>query len=132
MSSRRSDAADMLGFQLSSRPMRNEAVRAETTEDGALQLTVPLRRRGWARALGRVLPLSEERTVELDELGARVLERCDGERTVEDFIDWFQDRWKLSFFEARGLVLYFLRQLMQRGLIAMSAPPDARAEPDDR
>ena len=125
MSGREMDSSQLLVFQLGSKPVANEAVRSEQGEDGRVRVTVPLKHRGWSSALSHILPLSAERNVELDVLGTQTLSQCDGEHTVEDLIDWFEQRWQLSFFEARGLILHFLEQLMKRGLIAVIAPPDS-------
>ena len=125
-------STQLLELQLGSKPVANEAVRSEQGEDGRVRVTVPLKHRGWSRALSHILPLSTERNVELDVLGSQVLSQCDGEHTVEDLIDWFEQRWKLSFFEARGLILHFLEQLMKRGLIAVIAPADSEANSADR
>jgi hypothetical protein len=44
---------------------------------------------------------------------------CDGRRTVEAIIEEFAADHKLSFREAQLSVTQFLRQLTQRGLIAV-------------
>lgn len=118
------DPSEMLAFQLDSVPVRNEQVKVQRGDDGSVKLTVPMRHSGWSRALRHVLPLSEERNVELDAFGSEFLSQCDGRRSVEDLIDALSEKWKLSFFESRGLVLTFLRQLMKRGLVAIVAPAD--------
>lgn len=66
-----------------------------------------------------LLPYSTHRRVELDALGAEVLDLCDGKRTVETVIEAFADRHRLSFREGQLAVSEFLRQLTQRGLTAI-------------
>ena len=92
------------------------------TEDGKLDLFVPTEKRGWRRQLRHILPLAEEKNIELDYLGAEFFSLCDGKCTVEEIVDDYMKRWNLSFFEARGLVLQFLRGLMRSGLVALATP----------
>ena len=49
---------------------------------------------------------------------------CDGAHTVEAMVDQFGERWKLSFFEARGMILTVLRKLMKDNLVVL-VPPDS-------
>ena len=112
----------LLQFQLDTRPVLNRAVTTKRTDDGGMRLSIELNRGALAKLLGSVLPLSSRKNVELDPLGAEILSRCDGECTVGDLIEQLEERWKLSFFEARGLVLQFLRDLMRRNIIVLAAP----------
>ena len=116
------DAARLLEIQMASRPVANKAVTVSRTEDGKLDLFVPTEKRGWRRQLRHILPLAEEKNIELDYLGAEFFSLCDGKCTVEEIVDDYMKRWNLSFFEARGLVLQFLRGLMRSGLVALATP----------
>jgi hypothetical protein len=115
-------SGELLQIQLASRPLVNEAARQARTAGDGLEVSVPLQRRAWGEALRHVLPLSGERNVELDRFGAEFFALCDGEHTVEQLIGLYMDRWLLSFFEARALVLSYLRTLMRHGLVALVAP----------
>lgn len=122
MSEPSSRAARLLDLQMHSLPLVNrEAVIARRGPD-KLHLSVPLQHAGWSLILKRLLPLSDRKNIELDQLGAEVLSLCDGEHAVEDIIDVFMENWMLSFFEARGLILHFLKQLMKSGFVALAAP----------
>jgi len=103
-------------------PLINEAAKVRRSEGNKVCISVPLRHRGWSLALRRVLPLSDVRNVELDRVGAEVLALCDGRRSVEDIIDAHMEAWQLSFFEARGMIFHFLKQLMKRGVVVLVAP----------
>ena len=123
MTQDRTRSADLLGLQLSSVPMINQAVQIERVGEGQLRLRVALAHRGWSRALSRILPLSSERSVELDKVGAEVLLLCDGVRSVEKIIDLHADRWLLSFFESRGMILPFLKRLMRHDFVVLATSP---------
>jgi len=112
----------LLELQLRSIPLRNEAGQVKPTTEGKTEIIVPLRHRWWSRLLQHVLPLSDTKRVELDEIGAAVYALCDGEHTVEELIELHRERWKLSFFEARAMIFAFLRQLMCRNLILLATP----------
>ncbi len=47
---------------------------------------------------------------------------------MRDLIQWFIDREKLSFFEARTLMMQYVGNMMQRALIAVELPPE---EPEE-
>lgn len=46
---------------------------------------------------------------------------------MRDLIQWFIDREKLSFFEARTLMMQYIGNMMQRALIAVELPPEEGA-----
>lgn len=100
-------------------PYRNEAMALKPRRDGGAQATVPMRRPKFlVPPLSWILPYSSHRRVELDAAGTAVLQKCDGEHTVEAIIEEFAAEHKLSFREAQLPVIQFLQQLTQRGLIA--------------
>lgn len=109
-------------IQLHSVPVRNEAVLRGPSPDGQVRLSVPLNQPAWSRSLRVLFPISKEKNVELDRLGGEIFRWCDGARTVEEIIDLHKDRWQLSFFESRAMILGFLRQLLRHDFIAMVAP----------
>ena len=119
--------AELLDMQMSSIPFRNEGVRTTELGGDKLSVSMPLTHGQLGRLFRRVLPLSNERNLELDRLGRELYDLCDGRRTVEEIVDIYIERWKLSFFEARGLVLSFLRSLVQKNLVLFLTPrpPDA-------
>jgi len=101
-------------------PHVNEAMTLTPHPDGAVVAAVPMKRpRYLVPPLSWVLPFSPVRKVELDRLGASVLEMCDGRRTIEKIIEIFAGAHKLTFREAQLSVTQFLRQLTQRGLVVI-------------
>ena len=116
--SKRPSAAQLL----TAVPHPNESMRREENADGTLLLTIPLRRPLWlVPPLSWVLPFGGSRRVELDELGACVLNLCDGHNTVERIITQFSAEHKLSFREAQVAVTQFLKMLTQRGIVVIVA-----------
>jgi len=108
------------GEMLQAVPHRNRAMQLTRRSDGTALAAVPMRRpRYLVPPLSWLLPYSTHRRVELDRLGAKVLDLCDGQRTVECVIEKFAADHKLSFREAQLSVTQFLSQLLQRGLIAL-------------
>ena len=57
------------------------------------------------------------RHVELDAMGLDVMQRLDGQRSLEEIRAEFAAEHALSPLESRALVLNFLRSLRQRGLV---------------
>ena len=117
-----SKAADRVPAEqlLAAVPHVNQAMELRRQASGSVLVVVPIRRPRWlVPPLSWILPFSSHRTVELDQAGAAVLHKCNGERTVERIIEEFAADHKLSFREAQLPVTQFLRQLTQRGLIAI-------------
>jgi len=109
---------------LEARPLPNAA--AEATEEGeGLRLTVPRERPWWmVPPVSWVLSVRLTRGMRLDRVGARVWRLCDGERTVEQVVDAFAGEYNLTFHEARVAVTGYLRQLVQRGALAIEMPAE--------
>lgn len=100
-------------------PYINRATKVTETAGGGVLASVPLKaakRFAWLRWL---LPISEERRVQLDELGSRTLKLCDGVRSVEQITERFAKDNKLTFREAQLSVAPFIRTLSERGIIAV-------------
>lgn len=106
---------------LSAVPVHNSSVTQTDGPDGKLLVEVPLKRPGWLiPPISWVLPFSSHRRVELDAIGASVFNACNGEQTVEEIIEAFAEAHALDFREAQLPVTQFLRQMTQRGLIALA------------
>ena len=105
---------------LSAVPHANEAMEIKSRSGGGVLASVPMERsRMLVPPLSWILPYSSHRRVELDVLGASVLKMCDGRTTVESIIETFSVRHRLSFRESQLAVTQFLRQLVQRGVVAI-------------
>jgi hypothetical protein len=107
------------------RPLRavvcvNQAAETTDRPDGTCLVMIPIRRPRWlVPPISWMLAFSSHRRMELDALGAEVLKLCDGKRSVEEIIENFAAKHKLSFREAQLSVGTFLKQLTQRGLVAL-------------
>lgn len=67
----------------------------------------------------------DSRDVEIDALGASVLQALDGNKSLEDLRSAFAEQHRLSPLESRALLLGFVRDLRQRGLIRIESLDDA-------
>jgi hypothetical protein len=101
-------------------PHVNQAMETHYRSDGSMVVSIPIRRpRYLVPPLSWILPFSPYRRVELEPVGSGVLGLCDGRRTVEAIIEQFASENRLSFREGQLAVTQFLRQLMQRGVVAV-------------
>ena len=101
-------------------PRNNEAMSCERRSDGSVLVSVPIQRPKYlVPPISWILPFSSRRRIELEPVGAAVLDLCDGRRTVETIIESFARRYKLTFREAQLGVTEFLRQLAQRGMVVI-------------
>ena len=107
---------------LASVPHVNAKAEVKAVREGVI-VSVPVRRPKWLiPPISWVLPWSGHRRVQLDGAGRAVLELCDGRRNVEEVIETFAQEHKLSFRESQLAVTQFLRELLQRGIVALVGP----------
>ncbi len=102
---------------LTSRPMRNEALKTEAIEGGGLRVHVSRSGRWWVWLLALAFPIPRERVVELDAAGQQVWELCDGKNTLREIVEEFQRRHKLTRSEAEWSLRMYLKDLGKRGLV---------------
>lgn len=124
-SPRRWTAPELLGTV----PVLHPEIVRRPMGSGAARLALPLKHARWISALRFWLPLSRQRRVELDRHGMATLSLLDGHRTLEDVVELHQQRWKLSWFEAQGMILDFLRPLVRGGFVALVTPPSSSRSP---
>lgn len=97
------------------KPKRHPSVVLE----GKILVHPMARPAGWRGVLATALKMPMERKFELDEVGLRVWESCDGKTTVAAISALLQREFKLSRAEAEAALNAFLKTLMARGLISV-------------
>lgn len=101
-------------------PVRNASARITRTRRGGMIVEIPLNQ---ATDVKRVIrwaaPKDTNKRIELDAIGARVLDLIDGQKTVEAIIEDFAIENRLSFREAQLPVMQFLYSLIQRGVVSL-------------
>lgn len=111
---------------LSYRPTKNREVLEEKLESGEVVLTYPLTLRPWLISLASRLGLRSgeplTRKLQLDEIGSLTWTLLDGERTVQDLVDYLCRRYHLNRREAEVAMTDFIRNLGKRGLIGLRPP----------
>jgi len=105
---------------LAARPFRNPELEVEYNDAGEIELKRPRRRTWWVNLLAKFGSVPEYQTLTLDKVGTAVWDLCDGEHTVRELIDRLADEHKLSRKEAEVSMVAYLRQLAQRGIIALA------------
>ena len=125
---------------LASVPVPNTACTVTRDDSGLATITIPLRRTRAMSAIALLLWLPKgkrERVVELDTVGSYVHGLCDGRRTIQQIVDIFAERYKLTRKEATLSITAYLEQLARRGIVALMVPKsvpsaaDARPAPRD-
>jgi hypothetical protein len=108
---------------LAARPLRLSADPPTEHGPGQWRITVPLRPARWASRLlrGGGTTRNLTKTFELDELGKLVWDACDGKISVKQIIRQLAARYHLNEREAQVATVAFLRTLMRKGLIGISA-----------
>ena len=101
-------------------PLHNPAAEVACAQDGLVAVTVQARKpRYLIGPLAWIIRLRLTRTYRLDRLGSQVWNLCDGRREVERIVEIFAEQHRLTFHEARVAVTGYLRQLIERGAIAV-------------
>ncbi len=112
------------GEMLALRPLRNQTIawemRTNTDAPGA-NLTVPRREDKLGQIVSRIFQVPATKTIELDEFGAAVWEKCDGRHSVEQLVAFTSSTYKLNRRQAEVSVVSFMRMLAQRRLIGLEA-----------
>ncbi|MCX6378847.1 MAG: PqqD family protein [Armatimonadetes bacterium] len=101
------------------RPGRNSLLTWEAQESGKTLLKVPVNLQSGRvkKRLAQWMKVPNERTVELDEVGAYVWELCDGKHTVEQIVQLTAGAYKMNRREAEVSVTMFLQMLHERNFI---------------
>jgi hypothetical protein len=109
-----------LGEQLASIPMRNEKAGAVPgDEPGTLVVEIELRYSGLMSFVSKALKLVDRKRYILDGVGKQVYESIDGMKSFETLIDDFAAHHKLTFFEARALLMQYIKILMNKGIVVI-------------
>ncbi len=112
-----------LASQASAVPRLAERVEVHRTGTGALRLRGPeLRRAAPMRAVAWLLRAPARTEVELDDIGAWVVERLDG-RPLDRLAGELAAHLRLTRREAEVALADFLVALRRRGLAELQAPP---------
>ena len=107
---------------LQARPIRNPQAEIAETDQGHLDVAIPFEKpksltwffRGKKTLLRRF---------QLDQLGRRVWDLCDGQHTVRQLIETFSRDEGLNLREAEVSMLTYLETLGKRGIIFMAGEP---------
>ncbi len=113
------------GEMLALRPVRTASVawkaKPEDSETPGVQITVPRRDDKVGQILSRLFQIPATKTIELDEFGAAVWEKCDGRHSVEQLVTFTASAYKLNRRQAEVSVVSFMRMLAQRRLIGLDS-----------
>jgi len=119
------------GFQVSreeflkAKPMRHPNLEWEEDEKG-LHVKVPRKQTLLIRVFSKLLPLTRERRVLLDEQGALVWSLCDGDHQIKEIAKKLSEQYNMQVSDAEAaLDLYFV-QLSKSGLVGFVLPESAR------
>lgn len=110
------------------RPVRNPSLKWRLNDEDNVEVIIPRRGDRVGRALGFLFYVPESRPLVLDEVGSRVWQLCDGERTVEEVVETLRDEYKLDRREVEVSLTEYLRTLGKRGMIGFLVPEEMARE----
>ena len=101
-------------------PRQNQAAITQIRANSTLQIIVKRRRPKWlVPPLTWILRLAPVHTLQLDAIGTKIWQWCNGQHSVETIIELFARDHAFSFHEARSAVTGYLKLLVQRGALAI-------------
>ena len=106
--------------QLKAIPLKNERAEVLESGEGFLIIGVKLKYEGFMLILSKALSMHKIKKYRIDGISLTIYNEIDGKRSVENLIDLLMERYKLTFFEARGLICLYLNMLMRRGIVAVA------------
>lgn len=107
-----------IASQMAAIPVRNQGLTVRTDADGEV-LEVALRWNALLRPIAWAMRLPRVRGYRLDGIGREVWDQIDGLTPIESLVDAFAARHRLSFHEARTLLMSYLQLLAHRGLVVI-------------
>jgi hypothetical protein len=118
MSSTKAIARPTLEAQMAAVAVRN--LRLTISQDGSAEIIqVQLNRPLWAKPFLKLLGIPAVRRYRLEGMGLEVWQAVDGQATLGAIVAGFAERHRLSFHEARPMILGYLRTLLGRGLLVI-------------
>jgi hypothetical protein len=114
--------------QLHCVPVRNTSVTVSSSGRApeGLIVEVRLKYRGLLALAPAIFKSRRVRRYHLTGVSRELYDKLDGHRTLEDLIVELSTEEKLTFLEARALLVRYLEDLMQRGLVVIAS--ESRAE----
>ena len=106
---------------LDATPIRNVSAIVTTDRDGIVTIKVKRKRPKYLiPPLSWILVIRPYRTTTLDALGSSIWQMCGNDKSVETLIDEFATTHDLTFHEGRISVTSYLKDLIQRGILAIA------------
>lgn len=110
---------------LRARPVRNPLAEVSQAQEDRLEITIPFQKpRGlrWFFRGQKVL----KRRFDLDHLGKKVWDLCDGQHTVRQLIETFSETEGLNLREADVSMITYLEMLGSRGIVLLAVGDGGR------
>lgn len=105
--------------QLKVIPLKNKKINIVRKTENKIVFSVKLKYPKLVVPFKNILKLSEEKKYEIKGIGFVIYEKIDGRRNLKDLVEYLQNTYKLSFFEARSLLIQYLKLLSQKSIIAV-------------
>jgi len=109
---------------LQARPVRNPSLKWEALDNGEVQITLPRRSDAMGKVLSGLFSVPQSKPVNLDVVGARVWQLCDGEHTVNEIAEALMDEHRIHRREAEVSLTEFLKMLGKRNMVAFVVPTE--------
>ena len=100
-----------------SKPVRNDRLEWEKSEDDEVAVTLTRADTWKVRLLTKLFWVPKQRTLVLDQIGSQVWDMCDGRTNVEAMIRRLSEAHKLNLKEAEISLLAYLKKLGQKRLV---------------
>ena len=113
---------------MNAKPIRHPELEATRAVNGEVSIKIPRRKTWWLNLLAKMGGFPEYRILTLDRVGSWVWDLCDGQHTVKELVARLAEEHQLSRKEAEVSMVTYLRQLVQRNLVALAIEKNVKDE----
>jgi hypothetical protein len=110
---------------LKAKPLRHPESEWKKDEKG-LHVKIPRKRTILFRFFSKILPLTREKRVLLDEQGAFIWSLCDGEHEIKEIAKKLSEQYNMLVSDAEAALDLYLVQLSKQSLVGFVLPESAR------
>jgi hypothetical protein len=110
---------------LKAKPLRHPESEWKEDEKG-LHVKIPRKKTRLFRFSSKILPLTRERRVLLDEQGAFIWSLCDGEHSIKDIAKKLSKQYNILVTDAEAALDLYLVQLSKQNIVGFVLPESAR------
>lgn len=110
---------------MKAKPLRNPGLEWAEDEKG-VHVKIPRKQTFVFRTFSKLLPLTREKRVVLDEQGSFIWNLCDGKNSIKNIAKNLNNKYDMPIAHAEAALDVYFVQLSKRGLVGFILPKSAQ------